>query len=269
MMEKKRVFSKTEFDIILRGREGKLQNLEEMKFYLNYLQSFKDDCIEDLIKNFHQKNFAWEYIGGVCLCGLGGGFFGLVSLLCGSIPSAIFWGIIVLIGIIAPGVNNSLKAKNIYLSELAELIEVIKEEEKKENQRQKDLDEKRQKERDEFLKQDGFLVDIVNDIARIENVTYAGCERDILALKSLGIKYLAMKKKLQVVNSTEVLSKYPVFQTIILGIEAKIEAGILFAESEKRDRAILRGKINDMTELMSDEELIKYIPSKEITLELK
>ncbi len=59
------------------------------------------------------------------------------------------------------------------------------------------------------------------------------------------------------------------FQTIILGIEEKIEAGILFAESEKRDRAILRGKINDMTELMSDEELIKYIPSKEITLELK
>ncbi len=265
-------FSKEEIDIINRGNNGELQNLEEMNFYFHYLKIFKDEYLKFLYRKHRDKNFFWEYLGGVCLTSLPAGCIGIICLFAGNLPLAFLFFSLVAAGVIVPDILNSFRAKKEYKCELQELASLIE----KENIRirnDKELEEqKRKRIEEENNKKDLFILNIKKDIESILTSKYEGYEKDILALKTLGYKYLSLKKLDKTTSTSEILTMYPQFNQILLAIENVINQNVNFKEKQDLDIQELENALKefstDSTHLMSSEELFQYIPRNNPNLKL-
>ncbi len=265
-------FSDKEIDIINRGMNGDLRNLEEMNFYFHFLKIFKDVYLNFLYKKHRTKNFFWEYLGGVCLTSLPSGCIGTICLFAGNLPLAFLFFSLFAAGIIVPDILNSFRAKNEYKCELQELASLIE----KENNRirnEKELEEqKRKKIEEENNKKDLFILNIKKDIESILTSKYDGYEKDILALKTLGYKYLSLKKIEKTTSTSEILNMYPQFDHILLAIENVINQNVRFKERQDLDIQELENALKEFNlespDLMSVEELLQYIPNNKPTLKL-
>lgn len=273
MYQKHAKFSQKEIEIINRGKEGNLKNLDEMNLYYYYLSKFKDEYIAELKTKYMNKSFTASYIGGVCLCGLGGGTTCLVSLFCGNFVLAGALAGLAFLGISVPDFINYIKANNEYKNETTELAQLIQKE-SDELRAKRELEEQKKKE-EEIVnsKKDPFIFNISKDLSEILSSKYEGYEKEYIALTSLANRYLKIKKLMQTTSSVEVLSNYPEFNKIILGIESKISKNIKIKERMDLDIQELETTINVFDtelpeELMSLEELMGYIPKEEARLEL-
>lgn len=266
-------FSEVELDIINRGKDGDLRSLEEMNFYFHYLNIFKKEYLDELYDKYRKKNFFWEYIGGVCLVCLPCGVLGIISLMCVNFPLAAFFFSLVAAGIIVPDLINSSQAKREYKCEIAELARLIKNEEKRISEEYEKEERKRLEEEKKNSMKDGFIINITDDIRTVLSSKYEGYEKEISALKSLGYKYLKLKELMKSTSSSEVLTMYPQFNTIIWSIEAKITENVKFKERHDLDLSELQSVLNEFnvegTELMSLEELMEYVPKNSPKLELR
>lgn len=263
-------FTEEEIDIINRGKEGDLRNLEEMNFYFHYLNIFKDEYLEELYKKYRKEIFDFEYIGGLCLTAVPVGVGGIVCLFGGNFPLAVLSFSLVAAAIIVPYKISSSSAKNKYKGELQELSHLIK----KETERVRKEKELEDKKRMENSKKDGFILNIVNDIKTVLSSKYEGYQKEILALKTLGYKYLKLKDLMKTTSSSEILTMYPQFNTIIWSIEEEITKNVKFKEIQDLDLHELESVLVDLNEkdngaLMSLEDLMNYIPKKDPKLELR
>lgn len=267
-------FSEEEIDIISRGKEGDLRNLDEMNFYFHYLNIFKDEYLDELYGKYRNKNFISEYIGGVCLTALPGGVAGIICLFGGNFPLAAFFFSLVVAGVVIPELINSSHAKKEYKCELQELSRLIEKENARINKERELEKQKRKEEEEKNNKKDAFILNIVSDIKTVLSSKYEGYQKEILAFKTLGYKYLKLKNLMKNTSCSEILYMYPQFNTIILSIEEEIFKNAKFKESQDLDlseiQSVLSGfNVQDSTELMSLEELMNYIPKKDPKLELR
>lgn len=237
-----------EADIFEKLEDGEEGTLEERKIYLKVLK----ECKYDIIMGLSADKMSLMFL-----------------LMCGASSILFGWGIFymdsefsyfleLIVGFILSGYIGCkcFEAFKDYKLQIEEL--------------ENDIFNEEQKEKSKSLSDD-FILMITKDIKRVQEVKYEGYQKEVVALCTLAKNYLQSKKEKSLTSCSEVLMSDSDFMKILVGIESVIDAKIKAKENmDANIDALIEAMETETTkeDIISEEELLEYIPSEvtELTL---
>lgn len=256
-MELKKIVLEEEAEIIRKGDYGEtFANLQEAEIYLKNLINNRDYYIESKFKRKIGEGSYWRSIAvrilalvGV-IAGLGYADFNQISLIQGSLLGV---GIPCAPIVLYDGLKrffskrnavkevdsdiNALKVKCGYVNEDETVLEEIKTVAKKSEVATTTVDT--------------FIANIRDDVYRITNTRYPGCEQDLKELCTLAEDYLEFKRKLGTTSDSYALAQNSSYFDRLLTIESRITQN----EKVKRDQEANMQVIDKIKEELQKERM--------------
>lgn len=247
-------YSEKELEIIRRGRQNNLNNVEEKEFYLKYYKKYRNEFIREFIEDFKKDSIVFDQILPAGLCGIG--FCStLVSFMSGAY--------------ILTGLSVATFVSGMFASDIIHFVQAYKKYCKEVKKQETSIAEEYEKREQELLEQekenvkDDFVDRIDKDINEVLIAEYENFQKDISALYSLKCKYLEAKIKLKTGDSAIVHSNFPNFNKILLAIESSINEKSKSRENQELETKKLVETPETFSlesiPIMSEEELLTLI----------